>query len=49
MYSMLNTLAMNVRMANADATGKRLNALEIWLGYFLKASSIYFFKHRTVR
>ena len=37
MYSLLNMLAMKVRMANADATGNRLNALEIWLGYFLIA------------
>ena len=26
---------MNVNKANAVATGNRLNALEIWLGYFI--------------
>ena len=43
MYSK-NSVSMisvkKVKRANADATGKRLNALEIWLGYFLKASNI---------
>jgi hypothetical protein len=29
-----------VKKANPVATGNRLNALEIWLGYFLKASNI---------
>ena len=27
----------NVKNAKAHATGKRLNAVEIWLGYFLIA------------
>jgi hypothetical protein len=35
----MDTKAKNVKNANAVATGNRLNALEIWLGYFLKASS----------
>ena len=34
------TSAKNVKKANPVATGNRLNALEIWLGYFLKASNI---------
>lgn len=31
--------ATDVKNANAMATGNRLKALEIWLGYFLNVSS----------
>ena len=42
------TSVMKMRNVNADAVGKRLNALVIWLGYFLIAAKTIIYSRKRM-